>query len=284
MDEIANTPAPEAPEGGEQLEGTTADEVAQVLNLPTAEAQPEAPETEQGEAEEEQPSEVVPDTPAAEQPPEQPAAPEEPKPAEETAQPEAPNFTIEIEDAQGNKFTVGPDDNLEDVLAEFEPKNNGQVLQLMRELDRLQGEKQNWEAQEAATTAEAEHTKLITSIQEGWNKEITELQGQKRIPVSADGKDNERVQQVYAFMSEENEKRVAAGKPMIQSFEDALDKLELKELREAEKAKSKEAKEEARRKGGLVGGSSAPASSGSPVYHAGTARNASEAIHSLGLL
>jgi hypothetical protein len=67
------------------------------------------------------------------------------------------------------------------------------------------------------------------------------------------------------------------------SFEDGLDKLELREHREKQVEATKEAKQATRKKGGMVGGSSAPATSGGPVYKGG-ARNANQALSSMGIL
>jgi hypothetical protein len=85
-------------------------------------------------------------------------------------------------------------------------------------------------------------------------------------------------------MADENEKRMKEGKATLNSFEDALDKLENKEARDKAVEAAKADKGEARRKGALVGGSSAPASSGPPVYKAGSATNANDALRKAGLL
>lgn len=261
--------------------GVSSDEVAQVLNLPKSEASEETKGEEEAPVEPETPenpeSQNVEKTETEEEAPEKT---EEVAPVAET--PEAPTFTVEIEDANGKTFTVGPEDNLEEVLAEFEPKNNGQVLQLMRDLDRLTGEKKAWQDQQAADKAEAERAEELSKIQAGWDDEIKTLQGNKRLPL--DEKITERTQQVFKYMAEENEKREKEGRPLLHSFEDALDKLELRESKEAEATARKDAKNEARRRGGMVGGSSAPATSSPPVYVAGSARNASEAVYNMGLL
>lgn len=263
--------------------GVSSDEVSQVLNLPknegtetveeSEEEEPETPKNPESQNNEDKKDDV--------EAPEEPLKPTPETPASPEA-PEAPTFTVELEDANGKKFTVSPDDNLEDVLAEFEPKNNGQVLQLMRDLDRLGNEKKSWEDQQATAEAEAQQSEAIANIQKAWDGEIQKLQGEKRLPL--DAKIDERKQEVFKFMAEENEKREAEGRPLLQSFEDALDKLELRERADADKQAKKDAKDEARRRGGMVGGSSAPVTSSGPTYHAGSARNASEAVYSLGLL
>lgn len=192
-------------------------------------------------------------------------------------------FTLEVEDANGTKFTLQPGDDLEKALADFEPKNNGQIFKVLQDLQKLETAKAEYDKEQETQAAESEKQQRIESIRGNWDKEIESLQGDKRLPVEADGKTSERVKEVFNFMSKENEKRVAAGRPLLESFEDALDKLELKESKDEADKKDKEERELAKRKGAMVGGSSAPASSGAPTYKGG-ARNANEALRSLGLL
>lgn len=278
MDESTTVAAPAAPEGGDVSETTTPEEVASVLGLerPAEETAPDAPEEEAPE--EETPTEEVPAvTPAEEPRVEEPAAPE-------AAAGDEPTFTVEVEDANGEKFAINPGDNLEEVLAAFEPKNNGQIFQIVKESIKQDMAKEAFDAQKAEEASAAEVAQSVAAVQDGWDKEIAKLQGEKRLETTADGKPNERAQAVFKFMADENEGRQADGRPLLQSFEDALDKMELQDKRDAEKEAAKKAKEEARRVGGMVGGSSAPASSGAPVYHAGAARNANEALHHMGVL
>jgi hypothetical protein len=269
----------EAPEGGE-AQTTTESEVLEIMGKTSAELEETPAESEEVE---------TPEAPVAEKT-EEVEAPKEETPKEEAPKEEAvvetpaetPTFSVEVEDANGKKFTVTPDDNLEEVLAEFEPKNNGQVLQLMRDLDRLSGEKSKFEDSKAADEAEAAHAETISKIHESWDNEVTKLQGEKRLPL--DAKIEDRKAEVFKFMAEENDKRNEDGRPLLQSFEDALDKLELREGKEAKVAKAKAEKERTKQRGGLVGGSSAPATSGAPVYRSGSARNSNEALRELGLL
>jgi len=266
------TPAPEAPAEApaDKGEGTTPEEVAEVLkgsgiklDTPKAEAEPEAPAEE----------------PAPEEPEEE--EPEEPEPEPEPEAPtDGPDFTLQVVDANGVTFKLQPGDNLEDALKDFEPKSNGQILQILHDLQQKEGEKAKYEADQAAAEATNAQNQRVADIQKGWNEEIKALQGEKRLPATG----TERVDQVYKFMAEENDKRIAAGAPTIGSFEDALDKLENKEAREAKVEADKAAKETARKNGSLVGGSSAPATGASPVYKAGSARNATQAAKAMGLL
>lgn len=257
--------------------GVSADEVASVLNLSKAEVEevPAEPESTEKEVlqtpvdktepvESEEPTEATPQTLAL---------PE---------LPETPNFAVEVEDASGTKFVIGPDDSIDEVLADFEPKNNGQIFKIIEDHMQAKADKKAFDAEQATAQAEAAQVEQIATIQAGWDKEIQKLQGDKRLPL--DAKIEERRNEVFKFMADENDRRQADGRPLLQSFEDALDKLENREHADADEKAKKDAKDEARRRGGLVGGSSAPATSGAPAYRAGQARSASEAIYSLGLL
>lgn len=277
-----------APEGEvEETGSTTPEEVLSILGKGPAPAA-EGADDESGDSDTDdsknaedgadsaaKPDEVKPDTPAAA---EEAAKPE---PSAEVA--ETPTFAIEVEDANGAKFTIEPGANLEEALKDFEPKNNGQIFQVIADYMQAKQDKTAYDTEQASKTTEAERASQVAAVSDGWDKEIAALQGAKRLPVGADGKSDERVSQVFTFMAQENEKRTQDGRPLLQSFEDALDKIELKETREAAADKAKADKEEARKNGGMVGGSSAPASSGAATYRPG-ARNANEALKSMGIL
>jgi hypothetical protein len=256
--------------------GVTADEVAQVLNIkvPTVEEKTAtAPEEEAPAAPEE------PETPV-----EEPKV-EEPKPEAPAEEPVAPSFALEIEDVNGNKVTINPDDDIEEALKDFEPKSNGQIFKIIADFMEKKAEAKAYAEKQTADKAEADQAQVIADIRTGWDNEIKKLQGEKRLPVVADGQANERLEAVYKFMFEENQKRVNEGTPPIQTIEDALDKFELKEKKAAEVEAARKAKEENRARGGLVGGSSAPASSSGPVYHAGSsANNATQALKKMGII
>lgn len=273
---------PEAPaEGGES---TTPEEVSQILGL-------ETPETVTAdELEQEQPAEVEEPEPSEGDQPEveTPATPEAPEKPVTTETPieevEAPSFAIEVEDANGEKLTINPDDDLEEVLKDFEPKSNGQIFAIIQQITEAKAKQAAYTADQEKAASDAEYQEKLSTIQSGWEKEIETLQGEKRIPATNGDKPNERVNAVFKYMAEENQKRSEAGQPLLQSFGDALDKLELRELREKEVEQAKKDKDLARQRGALVGGSSAPVSGKSPVYRSGTARNSNEALHALGLL
>lgn len=191
-------------------------------------------------------------------------------------------YAFEVTDANGVTFKIPVDATMEDVLAEFEPKNNGQILDILEKLREAKDQKSKDDATEATETAKAERAQRASEIQKGWQAESKDLQASKRIPDGEDG--DKRIAAVYKFMAEENDARIKANKPTLNSFEDALDKLENKEGRDKTVEDAKKDKETARKNGGLVGGSSAASTSATPVYKAGAAKNANQALRSMGLL
>lgn len=262
---------------------TTPEEVAELLHLkPQTAATDEDAEEEDGsdddaeEADSEADDAEAPDTPPAKADKEEAdEAPEAPT--------DAPSFDLEVEDANGEKIVIKPGDDLEKVLADFEPKNNGQIFKILQDLGKKEQEQAKYNEAQEETAAETEKAAKVAEIRKSWDNEIASMQGSKRIPVTVEGKSNDRVEAVFKFMNEENTKRLEDGRPLLQSFEDTLDKLELQESRAEAATKAKEEKELAKKRGGLVGGSSAPASSGGAAYKGG-ARNANEALRAMGVL
>ena len=258
---------------------TTPEEVAQLLNIKTV-GKVEAVVDDEEEEEETNDTEDVADTADAPVVADKVDAPVENK-TEDVV--DVPKFEFEIEDASGDKFILKPGDNLEEVLKDFEPKNNGQIFAIIDKLNDLKVQKNQYDQEQATKSAQAETDAKIAAIHSGWDAEIKELQGSKRLEITTDGKPSARVDEVFKYMNEENARRMENGKPIIQSFEDALDKIELKESKEAAIEKAKEAKELNKKRGGMVGGSSASAVSASPSYKGG-ARNANEALRQFGLI
>jgi hypothetical protein len=219
---------------------------------------------------------------------EDPIEPEEedkPEPATDKVE-DAPSadddkYSFTVEDANGVTYKITAGAKMSEVLDGFELKNDGQALDILKELQKVETQKESDEAASQDKAAKAEHEQNVANIRKGWEKEVAGLAAEKRIPEGDDGE--ARIAEVYKFMHEENGKRIEANRPTIGSFEDALDKLENKEARDAKDKASKEAKDKARENGGKVGGSSAPATSSAPVYKGG-ARNANEAIKVMGLL
>lgn len=270
-------------EGDPESGGVTADDIASALGpqyktvAPVVEEEPEE-EPEAPEEPEEEPEDELEEEPEA------------PKPTPAKT-PEVPTddvsdkFSITVKDDDGITFKINAGDDLDEVLAEANISKVSKIMSIMRQLDKVERDKEQYEADEATTAAENDRNERITSIQQGWDSEVKELQAQKRIPTTAKGADNERVAEVYKFMGEENDKRIASNKPAIMSFEDALDKLENKEAREAKTKAETDAKDTARKNGGLIGGNGSGNTSGAaPVYRAGSARNSTQALKALNLL
>jgi len=270
--------------------GTTPDEVAELLNLPKpAVAADDEEVDEEAKAEAEKAEALKAEEAKAAEDAKLESDRLEKEKADEAAKlaaagdADAPTFTLEIEDVNGEKITLNPDDDLEQALKDFEPKNNGQIFKILDDIHKLREDKAAYDQKQTADAAEAEKAEALSKINEGWDNEIKALQGDKRIPVSSDGKEDPRVKEVFDFMGKINDEREKDGRPPIRSFEDALDKLELQESKDAKIQKEKDEKDLAKKRGSVVGGSSAPATSGAPTYKGG-ARNANEAIRSLGLI
>jgi DNA-binding PadR family transcriptional regulator len=222
-----------------------------------------------GDADEAKPDNAETAQKPAEAPKEQESKVDAPAAAE--VAPETPTFAVEVEDANGNKVVINPGDDIEKVLESFEPKSNGQIFKILQDVQKAELAKTEYDKQQEESAATAERQEQVDKLAAHWDSEIAQLQGQKRLPVDAAGKSEDRVNEVFKFMAEENDRRTQAGRTdFLMSFEDGLDKLELRE-------------QATRKKGGMVGGSSAPATSGGPVYKGG-ARNANQALSSMGIL
>lgn len=287
-------PAPPTQEEAKALadsgkaESTTPEEVAQVLksygmkvDTPAAPAakddDEEGDDPDKSSEEEEKTDDVAEETEEEEKKP-------EPKPVT----PPAPTndaedkYSFQVEDANGVTYKITADADVEDVLKEFEPKNNGQIIAILDQLRTVKDQKATDDAKAVEDTANEERRTRASELLTGWQEESKALQGAKRIP---DGKDGEtRINEVYKYMASENDARMKAGKPTLNSFEDALDKLENKEGRDKAASDAKAEKDKARENGAKVGGASAPTSTTAPVYKAGSAKNSNQALRAMGLL
>ncbi len=215
-------------------------------------------------------------------------APETPKPTKpEPETPVADKYTLEVEDAQGNKLSIS---KIEDLPEDFEPKNNRQALQIISDLAKLDTRR---EADEAQATIRAEETRVAdetAKINQGWQTEIDGLITDGRIdkPKVKEGDPKfledpaiQRMDTVFKFMNEENQGRLSKGIAPIRSFTDALTHLELKEAREAKVTADRTATDTARRKAGLLSGSSATGSAAGGAerpYFAGQAQDISDLV------
>jgi hypothetical protein len=283
---------PDAPDtgsdDGEESGGTTAEEVAQILNLPQApteeEVEDDVPEPEDdGDLDADGAGdEPAPDEPTTEQP--APASTTEDDKSAETATDEAPDFSFTVEDADGVTFKVGPDDDIDSVLKDFNPTGTGQLVSILGMVQEAKQKQSQYESDQAAQRADEERDERVAKINESIDNELSTLVSDGRIPAANNLRESERGQQIFDFMRAENEKRSEDGRPLLASVEDALDKLENKERRESDAQAKVDRKETARKNGSLVGGSSAAASGGSKPYVSGSATNATQALRQAGLL
>lgn len=222
--------------------------------------------------------EVVPDEPAV--PPDEPEV--EPETPEEEPEPEAKpvpttpatpsddELFIEVQDADGvtHKISV-----IEDLPEDFSPKSNRQALEILSQLSKLETQREA-AAASAATAAETAALKETQDAQfKSWDAEVAELAKTERL----DTTNTERINDVFGYMNEINAARAKAGNPnLITSFEDALDKFEVKEARDKSEADAKNGNDTAKAKSALIGKSSASAGGDTYVYRAGSARNIDE--------
>lgn len=283
-----NEPASGLPANDPNGEGATQEEIDAALKSSGIKV-PATPPAATDEEEGDDPDPVDPDAPAVDDD-DEPADDEEdpaPKPPKVVTPPVADDatddeYSFQVEDANGVTYKIDATADIEDVLKEFEPKNNGQIIAILDQLRTVKEQKATDDAKVAEDIATEERRTRASELLTGWQEEAKVLQGSKRI---AEGKDGEtRINEVYKFMADENDARMKAGKPTLNSFEDALDKLENKETRAKQVADDKADKDKARENGSKVGGASAPASSSAPVYRAGSAKNSNQALRAMGLL
>lgn len=255
----------EGKEGKDATNGTDTDGDGASEDGGTTAATPESPKN-------------PPAAPAAEQP-----KPETPKP-ETTA--EVQTLTLEIEDADGKKFTLKPGDNLDQVLAEFNPKSNGQIFQILNDFQKLEAKQETLNAeQQTKVQQEAEQRRAAEREQEvltGWNNEVAGLQelGDLKVPKAQPGtpewdKDPaaQRIDAVYNYMAKQNTERAAENKPPITSYTQAFYMMQKAEAEAKAKDEAAQENAEAKAKAALIGGASSPASGTPEVYVAGSAKS-----------
>lgn len=263
----------ESGDSSEETGGVSAEEIAAALGPKYKTVAPVADTEDETDAADDTTDDEVEDEDEADAEPEKPAKEASQEKSQEVTA-DTPDFSFTVEDANGQTVKIAPGDSIEDVLKDFEPRNNGQIIAILDQLREAKDNAAKYEAdQQAAKDAEAK-SQQITTIQEGWDKEFDQL-GIKEESRRAD---------IFQYMAKANDERSAAGRPLIASIEDAKLGLEAQEAKAAAEQAKKDAKDTARKNGGLVGGSSAPASSGNAAYKAGSARNVNQAIRNAGLL
>lgn len=256
--------------------GVTPDEIAEALGPKYKTVTPAKAADKEESTDDAAKTDTQPEKPAKEETAEEvsPAKPETVAKPEVAAPTTEPDFSFTVEDSTGASFKIQPGDSIEDVLKDFDPKNNGQIIAILDQLREAKDSQAKYQADKANETAEAEKADRVASIQQGWEDEFKQL----------GIKEDDRKADIYKYMAEENNKREAANRPLIGSIEDAKLGLEAREAKEASEQAAKDAKETARKNGALVGGSSASATSGQPVYRSGSAQNVHQALKSMNLI
>lgn len=218
-----------------------------------------------------EPPVVDPEDPEPEVDPEdpEPSEPEEPPTPEPTppATPSDEDLFVEIEDANGVTHKIS---RIEDLPDDFEPKNNRQALEILQATQNLDAERTRRES-DAATAAEEKLVKNMQTAQfKSWDAEIAELAKTDRVDI----KDTDQLNDVFGYMNEINKMRQKAGNPnLITSFEDALDKYEVKQAADKAEEEKKNGNAAAKIKTAVIGKSSAAAGADHYVYRAGSARS-----------
>lgn len=204
----------------------------------------------------------------------------------EDAGDKAPNgspLTLTVKDKTGKDFVLKPGDDLDEVLAEFDPKSTGQIMKIISDFQKLNADQVARDAANAAQEATQQQEQARAAQVDAWDTEITNLQADNRVPKpvakpgSAAWKADPavvRVSEVFEFMTKENAKRQAAGSSnFITSFEDALDKIERAEmstkLADRTKTDTATADETARTKAGRIQGAGGRGNNAPAPYRPG---------------
>lgn len=277
-------PEVDASDEEEETGGVTPEDVMKTMGLPAPTAKEDddngdtASDTEEDDAdlagtgsEDDEPAAAPADEPEG-----KPATDKSPE-GDTPADADTPDFTVTVEDIDGVSYKI---ESLADLPEDFKAQSDRQALEILDQLRDARDRRNSYEAEQAANAERAERDARIAEITQTWDAEFEDLAGQKLVQSG----DTERKQQILGYLAEENAKREQNGRPLIASLTDAYYGLQAQESRENAARAAKEAKETARRNGGLVGGSSAPATGNGPVYRAGSARNMNEAIRRAGLL
>lgn len=188
------------------------------------------------------------------------------------------------ENPQEQSIRINVGDSIPDNARFKSDKQLYEVLEAQQEM-RVIRDQRNKEFE--AKTKEAEKVTNDAANKQatldGWDAEIADLieDGQIIAPKVKPGDDGfledpstKLVDQVFKFMTTENDKRLKDGKRPIQSFETAFNKFNRLNEDKAKEEKEKEDAELAKKRGSLVGGGSSSTAPSTPpkVYRAGSAR------------
>lgn len=194
-------------------------------------------------------------------------------------EPSDPELFIEVEDATGVKFKIT---KIEDLPQDFTPKNNRQILEIMRATDRLESDIAKRDADKAVKEQEAIVEAGRESVMQAWDGEIDELISEGLLDKPKVASNSPRYSEdpavkqtdaVYKFMKEENDKRKAAGNPnFLTSFKDAFRLQDYEQMKKDQVEARKVETNLAKTKAGMMGGNNTVAKD-EPVYVAGSKRS-----------
>lgn len=227
-----------------------------------------------------------------------PVDPAEPVVPSTTPEPEAPaevapvlktdDLWIEVQstDKDGNPATVKLtlDEGIPDDFQFTNDKQLYEVLDSFNEMKRLRGERQaavdKWESDKQEREAESQNQQEVFN---SWDAEIQDLieDGLIEAPKLKGDDPNfrtdpsvKKVEQVFEFMRLQNEQRLKDNKAPIRSFTAAFNKWQSQENKVAEEQKAKDEAELVKKRGAIVGGTSAPTGADKGyVYKRGSAKN-----------
>lgn len=227
-------------------------------------------------------------TPAPQQPetPAKPAAElgDEP-PALDTS-----DLWLEVTDTEGEKIKLNLEDGIPDDFRFTTDKQLFEVLDAFQEMKQLKADREAVIEKAIADRSAAESDqKTQQSTMTGWANEIDDLIDAGLISKAkaqpADGKAYTAAEiaadpglkltsEVFDYMTKENTKRKDAGRAPLTSFAAAFTLYKKENDKSAEATALKQKNDLAKQRGGMVGGTSAPAASDKGyVYKRGSARN-----------
>lgn len=190
-----------------------------------------------------------------------------------------PDFSFEVEDANGKTYKIT---KIEDLPEDFDPKNNRQVMEIIAQANKLEGEIARHEEQIAKDEEATILSNAQKEIQTGWQSEIQELVDEKLLdkpklaennPKYNDDPSVKKIDEVFKFIKDTNDARKKANNPnMLTSFRDAFDRMELRDLKVQKADESKKEGDLAKAKAGVIGTSST-SSVDVPAYRAGSYRS-----------
>lgn len=280
---IVDNPAPDTPDAPEEKQ-LSQEEVDALVDdtlkeyLPPSIDKPKDDTDKKGDEPDEPEDKEEPEE--SEEPEDEPEAPEEKKEDKPDDEPDEPDgLFIEVEDADGNKYKITKESDLPE---DFMPKNNRQVIEILKQLADLDIKKAEAEKSKEVEAQEQAAEERKQQTLQGWDNEINSLvehgilDAPKAKPGSKLWESDPAVQKadsVFKFMVEQNKARAEKELPPITSFAEAYLIKQSVESKNAEAEKIKADNKAAKAKSALVGRTSTPSSGEGEAYRAGSARS-----------